>query len=329
MEHMKVQCCVRSDDPPERLTYLKQMNIDNCYLMFTDAHSNYDDANRAIDRIRKAGITINDAGNDHIYKHPSIHLGLPDRDDWIEKYNALNRVIGNAGIPVGYMTWDTGRVSTTRWAAGAHSHGAVVRIVDMAEIGARAPAFDRVYEEEELWENFRYWWKAAEPVCREVGLRVALHPNDPPAPHYEGCASLIHSADSYHRAIAEVGNSPVLGIKFCVGCWLEGGMAFGNVLDDLKSFIDDDRVLIVHFRNVSATLPYFEETLLEDGYMDMFAVMRRLVESGYHGAIHVDHVPRFDAGIGGQSTAWAYSTGYMKGLLAAAEHLRAGEATGH
>ena len=58
MERMKVQCCVRSNDPPERLDYLKRMNISNCYLMFTDEHSNYDDANRAIDRVRKAGITL-------------------------------------------------------------------------------------------------------------------------------------------------------------------------------------------------------------------------------------------------------------------------------
>ena len=263
-------------------------------------------------------MTIDDAGNSFIYKHPAIHLGFDDRDAWIDKYNDLNRMLGNAGVPVGYITWDTGRVSTSRWAVGDHTHGAVGRIVDMEEILSRKPMFGRVYEEEELWENFKYFLDRTLPVCKEANIKLALHPNDPPAPQYEGCASLIYNVDGYKKALAMADNSPYLGLKFCCGCWLEGGAAFGNVLEDLRYFIAQDRVYTIHFRNVSGVLPYFEETLLEDGYMDMYQIMRLLVQEKYTGPLHVDHVLRYDEATGGNMASLAYTTGYMKGLMNAA-----------
>ena len=74
-------------------------------------------------------------------------------------------------------------------------------------------------------------------------------------------------------------------------------------------------MLIVHFRNVSAPGRYFEETLLEDGYMNMYDAMKQLVRCDYDGLIHVDHVSEYVASCGGKNSAMAYSTGYMKGLL--------------
>ncbi len=312
---MKVQCQINSDVTDDYLKFMRQMNIKNCFIMFKNEHSNYEDVNRVLDKVRQAGLTVNDAGNAFIYKHPSIHLGLSDRDEWIKKYNDLNRTLGNAGVPVGYMTWDTGRVSTTRFAVGPCTREAVGRIVDMDEILSRKPAFGREYEEEEMWANFKYFLDAALPVCKEANIKIALHPNDPPHPKYEGCASLIYNASCYKKAIALADNSPYLGLKFCVGCWLEGGEAFGNVLEDLKYFIEDKRVYMIHFRNVSATLPKFEETLLEDGYMDMYKVMRHLVQLDYDGGIYVDHYPEFLQTTGGLNSSFAYATGYMKGLL--------------
>lgn len=324
---MKPQLGVRSNVPDDYLRYIRQMNISHCFVMFTNEQTNYEDVNRTLDRVRKAGLTIDDAGNDFIYKHPSIQLGLPDRDEWIDRYNDLNRWLGQAGVPVGYITWDTGRVSTSRWAVGEHTHGAVGRIVDMNEICARKNAFDREYSREEMWTNFEYFLRRVLPVCSENHMKLALHPNDPPAPFYEGCGSIIISSDDYRRAMAlsddiqqemNLDGDPILGVKFCCGCWLEGGKAFGNILDDLKEFVNKKRVHTIHFRNVSDTMPYFEETLLEDGYMDMYKIMKLLAVENYDGSIYVDHVLRYDEKTGGELTSFAYSTGYMKGLMNAA-----------
>lgn len=316
---MKVQLPVSSDYTDEHLKFIKQMGVDNCFVMFKDEDSNYEGVNRFLDRCRKAGLTINDAGNANIYKHPSIPLGLPDRDLWIDKYIQLNRILANAGVKTGYVTWDAGRVSTSRFAPGEKMRGAEGRIVDMGELYRREPAFGRIYEEEEIWSNFKYFMDCVLPVCEETGMRLALHPNDPPAASLEGFHNLIHSAADYKKAFELVNDSPYLGMKMCCGCWLEGGPAFGDLLADIKYFVERNKVFIVHFRNVSAYGDYFEETLIEDGYMDMYAVMKQFVACGYDGAIHCDHVPVFSAQHGGKDSSFAYSTGYMKALIHCAQ----------
>ncbi len=312
---MKPQLCVHSNDSDDYLQYLRQMNITHCFVMFSNEHSNYEDVNRTLDRVRKAGLTVDDAGNAFLYKHPSIHLGLPDRDAWIEKYNSLNRTLGQAGVKVGYI--GNSRVSHTGYFACDATHGAPGRTVDMDEILQRGPEFDKVVEEEELWQAFDYFLKAAIPVAQENGMRLSLHPSDPPHPMYQGYASLVHNGDCFRRAfaMADAIAPGVLGMKFCCGCWLEGGKAFGDILADLREFVRAGRVLTVHFRNVSAPLPHFCETLCEDGYMDMTKVMRLLVEEKYDRAIYVDHVFQTSAATGGDLAAFAYATGYMKGLM--------------
>ena len=105
-------------------------------------------------------------------------------------------------------------------------------------------------------------------------------------------------------------------MKMCIGCWLEGGENFGNVLEDIKYFVENKKVLCVHFRNVSSPMPQFEETLLEDGYMNMYEIMKAFVKADYDGVLHADHVPLWGTGVGtgGSTTAWTYSMGYIKAL---------------
>lgn len=316
---MKPQLCVRSDNATsEYLQYLRQMNLSHCFLMITDAHSNYEDVNRILDKIRGAGLTVDDAGNGNLYKHLSIQLGLDDRDLWIDRYNDLNKILGQAGVPVGYI--GNSRVSHTGYFPSDASHGAPARTVDINEILQRPPVMEKVVEEAELWEHFQYLLERALPVAKENGMKLALHPSDPPYPMYEGYASLIHSSDCYRKALkmADAIAPDVLGLKFCCGCWLEGGDAFGDILADLREFVRARRVLTVHFRNVSAPLPYFCETLAEDGYYDMMKIMRVLVAEGYDQAIYPDHVFDTAEGTGGELTAFAYAVGYMKGMMAAA-----------
>lgn len=320
---MKPQLSVAANTSDDALRYLKQMNIAQCFVMFQPEECEREEqVLKALDRVHAAGLTITDAGCNPIYKHPSIQFGLPDRDYWIERYNKLNRWLGNAGVSVGYATWEP-HVGTTRWQASDKAHGAVTRFVEMDEIISRGPfpaVLTREYDEEEVWANFEYFLRAALPVCREVNMRLALHPNDPPVPRCEGSAQLIHSSDGYRRAM-RLGDSiepGLLGVKFCCGCWLEGGEAFGDVISDIREFVRAGRVHIVHFRNVSSPLPNFGETLLEDGYFDMYKIIRALVEEDYDGTIYVDHVPRWDEATGGEQAAFSYATGYMKGLINAA-----------
>ena len=101
--------------------------------------------------------------------------------------------------------------------------------------------------------------------------------------------------------------------------WLEAGEQFGNLMEDIRYFVEQGKVLAVHFRNLSAPMPYFEEVLLEDGYADMYEIMKQLVRCGCDALISVDHASHGVPEFGGMAGAYGYSTGYMKGLLYAAE----------
>lgn len=157
IDQIKVQSKVVSDYTDERLLFIKQMGIDYVYAIFKDEHCNYDSVMRFQERLRKFGLSITDAGNLHLYKSDKIHLGLPGRDEAIEAYNNFNRILGKAGIPVGYMTWEPNQVLTTKFAVGEHTRGGVGRIVDLEELKKRPYTHGRLYTEEEMWDNFKYF----------------------------------------------------------------------------------------------------------------------------------------------------------------------------
>lgn len=314
-DKMKVQTKLESNCTDEQLLFAKQMGVKYVYVIFKDADSNYDGVMRMVERCSKYGLTITDAGNVELYKSDKIHLGLPGRDEAIEAYNHFNRILGKAGIPIGYMTWEPNKVLTTKFAVSDCTRGGIGRIVDIEELKTHPYSHGRLFTKEEIWDNFKYFLDRALPVCEEANIKIALHPNDPPVGCLKGISNLITSAADYRRAFELAGNSPYLGMKMCLGCWLEGGDSFGNVMEDIKYFVENKKVLLIHFRNVSDTIPYFEETLLEDGYADMYEIMKQLVRCDYDGPLHVDHVPVWTDSAGGYECAWAYSTGYMKALL--------------
>ena len=80
-----------------------------------------------------------------------------------------------------------------------------------------------------------------------------------------------------------------------------------------------DRILCVHFRNVDSPLPVFEEVLAEDGYADMYAIMKQLVACDCNAVISIDHGFKPIEGFGRIPGSFCYPTGFMKGLIYAAE----------
>ena len=314
-DKIKVQSKVVSDYTDEQLLFIKEMGVKYVYVIFKDHHTDYESVMRFKERLKKYDLTVTDAGNVNLYKSDKIHLGLPGRDKAIEAYNDFNRVLGKAGIPIAYMTWEPNRVLTTKFGVGEKTRGGIGRIVDIEELKTHPYTHGRLYTKEEMWDNFKYFLDRVLPVCEEANVKIAIHPNDPPVDCLLGISNLITSSADYKHAFELAGNSPYLGMKMCLGCWLEGGEKFGNAMEDIKYFIENKKVFLVHFRNVSDTMPYFEETLLEDGYMDMYQLMKQLVRYDYDGAIHVDHVPVWEKSMGGENASWAYSTGYMKALL--------------
>ena len=148
-EHLKIQSRVNSDYTDEQLLLIKEMGIKYVYVIFSDEDSNYESVMRFMDRLDKFGLTCTDAGNVGIYKSPAIHLGLPGRDEAIERFNDFNRVLAKAGIHIGYMTWEPNKVLTSKWAVGEYTRGAVARIVDIDDLAKRPYTHGRLYTK--LW----------------------------------------------------------------------------------------------------------------------------------------------------------------------------------
>lgn len=316
---IQVQLPARLGHTDEELAFIREMGIHWLNLNVMPQEATYDTLAREQERLAGFDLEISDLACPPLQKNPSIILGRADRDAQIRQFADFVRLSAAVGVPVVSVAWQPNGIFRTGRAVCPHSRGGVTAYADMDEINARPIANDRTYTSEEVWDNFSYFLDRILPVCESCGCRLALHPNDPPVPSLGGVASLIYRAADYDRAFSLAGNSRALGMKLCVGCWLEGGRAFGDLMQDMERFCKAGKVLVVHFRNVSSTLPQFEETLCEDGYANMYAVMKQLVRCGFEGYLSVDHAFAGHPSMGGALGAFAYPTGYLKGLLRAAE----------
>jgi mannonate dehydratase len=273
---------------------------------------------------------------------PEIVLNLPGRDERIEEYLNYLRYLGEASIH--YMTY--GHMGNGLWRSRTATlpRGYVASDCDLARPDFQGRWNDKVYKtgalshgreftKDELWENYAYFIKKVAPVAEEAGVRIGIHPDDPPAPSLAGVPHLFSSFADYKRAIA-IADSPNIGVCLCCGTWLEGGSGMGaDPVEVIKYFAPQKKLFKIHFRNVTGPLPHFTETLMDDGYYNMYRIMEALVDVEFDGLVIPDHVPELGnppgepprsasvAGAGGPfrpSPGLAYSIGYLNATLGAA-----------
>jgi mannonate dehydratase len=307
---------IEPDPSDDELLFARQLGVDCVYTWVRPEQRDYEYLARLRERVEAHGIRLYNVGNIAVAKNDKIHLALPGRDQAIAEFQTFVRDLGRAGIGVTTFTWEPTQVWSS---APGESRGAQARAADLDEMLRRPFTHGRAYSEDEIWANYTYFVRQMMPVCAEAGVRLALHPNDPPSPQpLGGIPCLIHSFDTYKRAFAiadSVGTGKArLGMEFCCGCWLEGGAGFGDIFEGIRAFVAEDRILIVHFRNVTAPLPRFVETFLDNGYGDMVAIMRTFVQAGYRGTMILDHSPKF-AGEYAKGGGPAYALGYMRALM--------------
>ena len=311
---LRISSRIRPEADRSELDFLRQLGVSHVYTWVRSDQTDAGSLRTLRERVEDAGLVLYNAGYFGIAKNDRIHLALPGRDEAIEQFKRFLHALGEAGIRLTTFTWEPTQVWSTGASPREEARGAIARFVDMDEVAARPFTHGRAYTPEEIWDNYAYFIRRILPASESTGVRLALHPNDPPAPVYGGIPSLIHQAGSFRRAFEVAGGNPQLGMEFCTGCWLEGGKAFGDILADLREFVAQHRVRIVHFRNVSAPMPRFTETFLDNGYMDMYRVMKLLVETGYDGTVTLDHTPEFPAAYNAGSGT-AFAIGYMRALL--------------
>ncbi len=327
---IKIAAQIRPEPSEDDLAFIKQMGVDYVVLWTDGEHASYEYYASRRELFARAGLTVYGFGSSSVHNQPDITLGLENRDAKIEEYKQHLRNLGKAGIP--YTTyahmangiWSTEREATRGGASARAFNLEKATEGHWAGTVYKAPlSHGRTYSEDEIWDNFEYFIRQVVPVAEEAGVKIGIHPDDPPVPELGGIPRCIFgSFEGYKRAM-EMADSPNVGLCLCVGCWLEGGAWMGkDVLETIKYFGERNKLFKVHFRNVSQPLPYFVETFLDDGYMDMYQVMRAMREVNFDGVAIADHIPMManDHRIG-----TAFSIGYMKALLERANAEFAGQ----
>ncbi len=265
-------------------------------------------------------------------------LGRPGRDQEIENVAATIRNMGKAGIPILGFNWMPTSVWRTDLAPVGRG-GAIVsgfdlsvaedgsqagkvlvarrdrRVEDQKDSWSRGALFEipETRTDEDMWDAYEYFVEALVPVAEEAGVRMALHPDDPPVPSLGNVARIFRSVDALRKAV-ELSPGPGFGIELCLGTVSEMG-GEEAVLDAIRFLAPRNKIAYVHLRDVKGTVPEFVECFLGEGNYRPARVIRELSRHGFDGFILDDHTPALvgDSPYGHRGRAFAL--GYIQGLI--------------
>jgi mannonate dehydratase len=316
-----IKLCAQTGAKPtdEDLLFLQQMGAEYVSVASTPDLRTAEGFLQIKKRYADAGITVWNIGNSSVHNMPEVTLNLPGRDQKIEEYKEYIRNLGKAGIY--YTTY--AHMANGIWNSGrATIRGASAREFDMAspnKVGIWGDkkfyeplSHGREFSKEEIWENYTYFIKQVAPVAEEAQVRIGIHPDDPPEPMLAGVPRCIFANFEGYKRAMEIANSPNVGICLCCGCWNEGGKTLMHKDPaEMIRYFGPEKIWKIHFRNVSAPLPHFVETFMDNGYYDMYQIMKALNEVHFDGIVILDHTPTV---VGGHYPEQAYGFAYMKAL---------------
>ena len=192
--------------------------------------------------------------------------------------------------------------------------GATYTANDYSRI-ANAPPFPEVgvVGEEEMWKRFLYFAKPIVDAAERAGVRLSMHPCDPPNKNMRGSTRIFVHPDGLRRFLKEV-PSKANGITFCQGTITEMGV---DVFAEIEYFVSRNRVNLVHFRTVRGTAPKYTEVFIDEGDIDMVRAMKVWKTAGYTGPMVSDHTPRVEGDTPWGHIGRAFSLGFMRAAVQA------------
>lgn len=245
----------------------------------------------------------------------TTRLGREGRDEEIERFKEFVRTVGALDIPVICYSWMT----HFWWLRTTDTHpirgGAWTTAYDHERMQRRTRDDVPEITERELWENLERFLQRVIPVAEEAGVRLSMHPDDPPVSRIHGVTRLMRSVEAYERLLDSY-PSEANSITFCQGSFA----AMGEELPPLIHRFGGD-ISFVHFRDVRGSSESFVETWQDNGPTDMEACIEAYRDIGFDGPARPDHVPT-TAGEKQQTAGYEmngrlFAIGYMKGLIEA------------
>lgn len=256
-----------------------------------------------------------------------VLLDGPKRDQQIENVKTILRNLGKAGIPImGYnfsIAGVCGRTTGPYARGGAMSVGMEGPLDEPMPNGmvwnmiydSRAPkGFVPPVTHEQLWERFENFLRDILPVAEQAGVKLALHPDDPPLPTMRGQPRLVYQARFYQKVI-DLNPSPANTFEFCVGTLAEMiPQGQDDVYEAVDNYSRQGRLAYVHLRNIRDKVPFYKETFIDEGEVDALRVLRILKRNNFVGVIIPDHTPQMSC-----AAPWhagmAYALGYLRAAL--------------
>ncbi len=271
-----------------------------------------------VDEVHAAGLECEVIESVNV--HEDIKMGLPTRDKYIENYITTIRNLAKYGIKVivyNFMpVFDWLRTDLAR---EIPEDGSNSLYFDEKELGDMTPVDlvrntidncngftlpgwepERLAELETalehyknitpdmLRENYKYFLDAIIPVCEEVGIRMAVHPDDPAWPIF-GLPRISHSQEDFDKIVA-LHDSPANALCLCTGSL--GSNPENDIPNIIRHFGEKDRIACLHVRNVKYLgHRKFREAahLSSEGDLDLFEIMKAIYDTCPDTYIRPDH----------------------------------------
>ena len=272
--------------------------------------------------INEAGLELEAIENfDPAHWH-DVLLDGPKKPQQLENVKTLIRNLGRAKIPI--MGYNFSIAGVAGRVKGNVARG------DAEAVGMDGPfdkplpngmAWNMIYDRhappghvpaatpDQLWQRLKDFLDAVIPVAEEVGVTLAAHPDDPPMPTVRGQPRLVYQPRLFQKLL-DLKPSPRNALEFCVGTLAE--MTEGNIYDAVDHYSRQGRLGYVHLRNVRDKVPYYKETFIDDGEVDVLRVLQILKQNRFEGVVIPDHAPQMSC-----PAPWHAGMAYALGFLSA------------
>jgi mannonate dehydratase len=264
---------------------------------------------KAREKIEAHGMKLN---NIFMPAWEEITLAAEDMDEKIGHWCAMLDSLGRAGIPC--LGWNFKPMGNFRTEPEVGRGGARYSTFDYRAFARARPApHEPGVGEEEMWRRMEKFLRAVMPAAERAGVRMALHPDDPPiAKPLGGVAQICSTLEQFRKILFELAPSPSNAMLFCQGCMTEL-LGPERVFEAIAEMAARDKIAWVHFRNVRGQLPHFAEVFIDEGEVPMRRAMEAYRDSGFAGPYMVDHTPHFP----GRDDLYgrAYAIGYIRALI--------------
>jgi mannonate dehydratase len=243
-------------------------------------------------------------------------LGLEGRDEEIEHFITFMKNLKQyGGVDIICYNW----MPVISWFRTKKDKpgrgGALVTAFDYEEIRNAAMTEYGEVTKETLWKNLEYFLKAVIPEAEKIGMKLAMHPDDPQVDSIKGIGRIMNTVDSFRRML-DIYPSASNGITLCQGNF---SLMENDIPRIVKEFGKRKAIHFVHFRNVRGGKFQFEETFHDEGQIDMYSAMKAYYDIGFKGPIRPDHTPTMygdtNEHAGYSNIGILFALGYIRGLM--------------